>query len=47
MLRIVGANERTGDCRRKLTWRMIDTIPGWNADRLREMTELYGRGAKR
>lgn len=29
------------------TWRMVDTIPGWNADRLREMTELYGRGAKR
>lgn len=25
------------------TWRMVDTIPGWNADRIREMTALYGR----
>ena len=25
------------------TWRMVNTIPGWNADRLRELTALYGR----
>ncbi len=25
------------------TWRMVNTIPGWNADRLRELSKLYGR----
>lgn len=24
-------------------WRMVNTLPGWNADRLRELTSLYGR----